>query len=445
MQEAAREYVPSAGAVHATPLARTPAPLTAHMRMCMRMHVHYACTQVLSELQLNLRLGASERAAVVAQEFEGCTFLFAKLVGLRHLVESADPRWLLELLQTTFDSFDTLAETFSVQRVRKTVNESYMVAAGLPDPTLLRSPVDRALATAGFGLALCGVMDVLNAQMAQRMGRRGGKHGASRGGGGAPPMLAVQVGINSGSAIAGVIGHRRIQYDLVGDAVNTAARMCSYGAPGRVHVSAATYEHLAPHYLATSRGPLQACTRPPAAPPPHLCTAVPLHLCSAALRTSAPPHLCTSCTAAPPRCCTPAPLHPCPAAPLQIKGKGLMTTYFLERLSTSDTTEPPVAEAAAPEARGRWAEVSKAREEAEAAAAIAVAKANALERLERAMADAGEGSSSEAAGPLEAGEAALASFALPAMSLDDLRPAGWHPPPAVPVPPDETPSVIHGD
>ena len=54
--------------------------------------------QVLSELQLNLRLGASERAAVVAQEFEGCTFLFAKLVGLRHLVESADPRWLLELL-----------------------------------------------------------------------------------------------------------------------------------------------------------------------------------------------------------------------------------------------------------------------------------------------------------------------------------------------------------
>ena len=290
----ANMFPPQAPSLHATPLARTPATLTAHMRMCsmrmcMRMHVHYACTQVLSELQLNLRLGASERAAVVAQEFEGCTFLFAKLVGLRHLVESADPRWLLELLQTTFDSFDTLAETFSVQRVRKTVNESYMVAAGLPDPTLLRSPVDRALATAGFGLALCGVMDVLNAQMAQRMGGRGGKHGASRGGGGAPPMLAVQVGINSGSAIAGVIGHRRIQYDLVGDAVNTAARMCSYGAPGRVHVSAATYEHLAPHYLATSRGPLQVCTRPPAAPPPHLCTAAPLHLC-----TAAPPHLCRS-------------------------------------------------------------------------------------------------------------------------------------------------------
>ena len=136
-----------------------------------------------------------------------------------------------------------------------------------------------------------------------------------------------------------------------------------------------------------------------------------------------------------------------------------MTTYFLERLSTSDTTEPPVAEAAAPEARGRWAEVSKAREEAEAAAAMAVAKANALERLERAMADAGEGSSSEAAGPLEAGETAAGRKSAAKRAADNTpepqakqsrkadgdAPATWHPPPAVPVPPDETPSVIHGD
>ena len=37
--------------------------------------------------------------------------------------------------------------------------------------------------------------------------------------------LTVQVGIDFGSAIAGVIGHKTYQYDLCGDAVNTAARM----------------------------------------------------------------------------------------------------------------------------------------------------------------------------------------------------------------------------
>ena len=62
------------------------------------------------------------------------------------------------------------------------------------------------------------------------------------------------MGIHSGSAIAGVIGHKRFQYDLCGDAVNTAARMCSYGAPGHVHVSERTYSLLRHRYSAVCRG-----------------------------------------------------------------------------------------------------------------------------------------------------------------------------------------------
>ena len=45
-------------------------------------------------------------------------------------------------------------------------------------------------------------------------------------------QFTCQVGIHSGSAIAGIIGHKTFQYDLCGDAVNTAARMCSYSKPG---------------------------------------------------------------------------------------------------------------------------------------------------------------------------------------------------------------------
>ena len=33
--------------------------------------------------------------------------------------------------------------------------------------------------------------------------------------------LECQIGIHSGSAIAGIIGHKRFQYDLCGDAVST--------------------------------------------------------------------------------------------------------------------------------------------------------------------------------------------------------------------------------
>ena len=64
------------------------------------------------------------------------------MVGLAELVGDRlqRPRTILLLLQSIFDRFDRLTETFNVQKVRKTVNESYMVAAGLPEPELLGSP-----------------------------------------------------------------------------------------------------------------------------------------------------------------------------------------------------------------------------------------------------------------------------------------------------------------
>ena len=44
------------------------------------------------------------------------------------------------MLQKIFDKFDQLADMFGVQKVRKTANEYYLAAAGLPDPLLLPQP-----------------------------------------------------------------------------------------------------------------------------------------------------------------------------------------------------------------------------------------------------------------------------------------------------------------
>ena len=67
--------------------------------------------------------------------------------------------------------------------------------------------------------------------------------------------LQAQIGINSGSAIAGIIGHKRFQYDLCGDAVNTAARMASYSAPGCINVSQATCARARPPRRRRRRAP----------------------------------------------------------------------------------------------------------------------------------------------------------------------------------------------
>jgi len=61
---------------------------------------------------------------------------------------------------------------------------------------------------------------------------------------GAPVLF--RIGAHSGPVTAGVIGTQRLQYDVWGDTVNVASRMESHGKPGRIHVSEAFATALQP-------------------------------------------------------------------------------------------------------------------------------------------------------------------------------------------------------
>jgi class 3 adenylate cyclase len=50
-------------------------------------------------------------------------------------------------------------------------------------------------------------------------------------------VFSVRIGIHTGAAVCGVIGRERFVWDVYSDAVNTAARMETNGEPGRIHVS----------------------------------------------------------------------------------------------------------------------------------------------------------------------------------------------------------------
>jgi class 3 adenylate cyclase len=54
--------------------------------------------------------------------------------------------------------------------------------------------------------------------------------------------------------VAGVIGRKKFIYDLWGDTVNTASRMESHGAPGRVHCSRAVRDALGDAFAFEARG-----------------------------------------------------------------------------------------------------------------------------------------------------------------------------------------------
>jgi adenylate cyclase len=67
------------------------------------------------------------------------------------------------------------------------------------------------------------------------------------------PGLRFRVGLASGPVVAGVIGHERFGFDVWGDTVNTASRMASEVAPGGVQVTEATWVAIRDHYRVERR------------------------------------------------------------------------------------------------------------------------------------------------------------------------------------------------
>jgi adenylate cyclase len=165
---------------------------------------------------------------VIADGFEDASVLFADLVGFTGLSERTTPQALVALLNDIFSAFDDAVEARGLEKI-KTIGDSYMVVAGIPEP---RADHADALADLAFEL-----VDIIKEKAVTL-----------------DVPLVMRVGINSGPVVAGVIGKRKFIYDLWGDAVNTAARMESHGVPGRIQVTEATRDRLGPEYRCEARG-----------------------------------------------------------------------------------------------------------------------------------------------------------------------------------------------
>ena len=107
-----------------------------------------------------------------------------------------------------------------------------MVAGGLPEPR-----PDHAEAVADMALAMRDELGNIQTPDGKK--------------------LVFRIGIHTGPVVAGVIGVKKLSYDLWGDTVNTASRMESHAEPGTIQVSEPTWAILKAGYRLTPRGEIQ--------------------------------------------------------------------------------------------------------------------------------------------------------------------------------------------
>lgn len=147
--------------------------------------------------------------------------LFVDIRGFTAMSEKMDPQNVIKFLDIYLEDL-----TESVQKYTGTMNkyvgDELMAMWNAP----FAQP-DHPLLAVRCGLDMVARMDKINDQLS----------------GLGLPRIRYGIGVNSGDAVVGSMGSSfRKQYDVVGDCINTAARLCSAAAGGEVIIGQATWE-----------------------------------------------------------------------------------------------------------------------------------------------------------------------------------------------------------
>jgi len=179
--------------------------------------------------QVVQRLNAGE--TIIADRYDDVSVLMSDLVGFTEFSAGTPPADLVKYLNWLFSQFDILASEIGVEKI-KTIGDSYMVVAGIPEPR-----TDHANAAARMALGMMEVLKKANAEFDH--------------------AFQARIGIHSGPVVAGIVGTHRFVYDVWGDTVNVASRLESNSLPDRIQVSESTSRQLGGGPNLESRGGIE--------------------------------------------------------------------------------------------------------------------------------------------------------------------------------------------
>ena len=150
------------------------------------------------------------------------TVIFADIAGFTQIAEEIGPEEIVSILNKYF-SLITRACELNHGMVDKYLGDGIMLVFGAPQPD-----ENHRFHAISCALLMQRLVDHENTQREQ--------HGLF--------PIKFKIGINSGLMLAGNMGSReRMEYTVVGDAVNLASRLCSISNSGQIVISKDLYQH----------------------------------------------------------------------------------------------------------------------------------------------------------------------------------------------------------
>lgn len=173
-----------------------------------------------------------EKGYVKAKSYPAVTVMFTDFVGFSAFARTLSAEALVKQVDFYFRAFDGIIRRHQLEKI-KIIGDSYMCASGIPvpDPGHAAKVVQAALDIQQFVL--------------QHRETKLEEYGYA---------FDIRIGIHTGSVVSGVVGSRKMAYDIWGETVNIAARMEQMCEPDRINISEATYAMVRDAFDCTYRG-----------------------------------------------------------------------------------------------------------------------------------------------------------------------------------------------
>ncbi len=169
----------------------------------------------------------SRGESVIADKLDQVTIVYAHLVGISTLEERMSPEQISTLFTELVDEFDTVAESYGLER-QKATGTDYMAVCGLTHALL-----DQAQKAINFAQAM---LTIIKSKAAEHQSK-----------------LGIKITIHAGSVTAGVLGTNKFDYHLWGETVELATQLYDQTPKDHILVTRPVYQRVVNNYSFTSQ------------------------------------------------------------------------------------------------------------------------------------------------------------------------------------------------